>query len=240
TQGKASRLAALRHQQGRRNRSAARRVPVAGDGSRAASGFAEERVAGAEGRRRHAAPDPGAGDTVEPVAAALHAGGAEAAAALSRGAVSAPRRPAVPQSRAVLRSREQVPADHQRQRHFDRRQAAAGPELDHRRDADRDDVRAAGRRRPGRARRAAGTVMAMTVTPSRGNPCSVGVGSWTLGIVIAAVLVSPAAAQVPNAAAAIDAARDAKAKTEAAQKKNAEALDPPQPAAGPPPPHGAG
>jgi len=82
--------------------------------------------------------------------------------------------------------------------------------------------------------------MAMTVTPSRGNPCSVGVGSWTLGIVIAAVLVSPAAAQVPNAAAAIDAARDAKAKTEAAQKKNAEALDPPQAAAGPASPQGAG
>jgi hypothetical protein len=41
-------------------------------------------------------------------------------------------------------------------------------------------------------------------------------------IVLAALL-----AQVPNPAAAIDAARDARAKTEAAQKKNAEALDPP-------------
>jgi Tfp pilus assembly protein PilP len=62
-------------------------------------------------------------------------------------------------------------------------------------------------------------------------------------------------AQVPNPAAAINAAKDAKAQTEAAQKKNAEALDPqaapPATPAGqtapaapgaqqPPPPQGAG
>jgi hypothetical protein len=40
------------------------------------------------------------------------------------------------------------------------------------------------------------------------------------------VLVTALLAQVPNPAAAIDAAKDARAKTEAAQKKNADALDP--------------
>jgi hypothetical protein len=51
------------------------------------------------------------------------------------------------------------------------------------------------------------------------------------------IVLSAALAQVPNAAAAINAAKDARAKTEAAQKKNSEALDPqgvqsPQPAPG--------
>lgn len=41
------------------------------------------------------------------------------------------------------------------------------------------------------------------------------------------IVLSAALAQVPNAAAAINAAKDARAKTEAAQKKNSEALDPP-------------
>jgi Tfp pilus assembly protein PilP len=53
--------------------------------------------------------------------------------------------------------------------------------------------------------------------------------SWTLGIVVAAVLhlaAASAVAQVPDAAAAINAAKDARVKTEAAQKKNSEALDP--------------
>jgi type IV pilus assembly protein PilP len=45
-----------------------------------------------------------------------------------------------------------------------------------------------------------------------------------------------AAAQVPNAAAAINAAKDARAKTEAAQKKNSEALDPQAKPQTPPPP----
>jgi len=40
------------------------------------------------------------------------------------------------------------------------------------------------------------------------------------------VVLSAALAQVPNAAAAINAAKDARAKTEAAQQKNSEALDP--------------
>ena len=57
-----------------------------------------------------------------------------------------------------------------------------------------------------------------------------GVGMWTLAIVIAA-LVSPAAAQVPNPTPAINAAKNARAATEAAQKKNAEALDPAPPGA---------
>ena len=39
------------------------------------------------------------------------------------------------------------------------------------------------------------------------------------------IVLSAALAQVPNAAAAINAAKDARAKTEAAQKKNSEALD---------------
>jgi len=47
-----------------------------------------------------------------------------------------------------------------------------------------------------------------------------------LGIVVVAVLVSPAAAQIPDPTPAINAAKNAKAQTEAAQKKNAEALDP--------------
>jgi hypothetical protein len=51
-------------------------------------------------------------------------------------------------------------------------------------------------------------------------------GNWKLGIVIAAVLASPAAAQVPDPTPAISAAKNARAATEAAQKKNAEALDP--------------
>jgi hypothetical protein len=57
-----------------------------------------------------------------------------------------------------------------------------------------------------------------------------------LTCVLAAVL-----AQVPNPTPAINAAKDAKAKTEAAQKKNSEALDPQKPAESPvttPPPPG--
>lgn len=51
-----------------------------------------------------------------------------------------------------------------------------------------------------------------------------------LGVVVAVVLfaaTASAAAQVPNPVPALNAARDAKAKTEAAQQKNAEALAPP-------------
>ena len=69
------------------------------------------------------------------------------------------------------------------------------------------------------------------------------------------ILLLAALAQVPNPTPAINAAKDAKAKTEAAQQKNAEALDPQagktpppaQPPATPPPatpgatgPHGQG
>jgi hypothetical protein len=54
-----------------------------------------------------------------------------------------------------------------------------------------------------------------------------------------AILLLAALAQVPNPTPAINAAKDAKAKTEAAQQKNAEALDPQAgktpPAATPPP-----
>ncbi|HTM27648.1 MAG TPA: hypothetical protein VL225_20780 [Vicinamibacterales bacterium] len=57
-----------------------------------------------------------------------------------------------------------------------------------------------------------------------------------MGVVLAAVLSHPlvAVAQVPNPGPAIAAAKDAKAQTEAAQKKNSDALDPQSaPAAGP-------
>jgi hypothetical protein len=73
---------------------------------------------------------------------------------------------------------------------------------------------------------------------------------------ISALALAAALAQIPNPAAATGAARDAKAKTEAAQQKNAEALDPQQRGAdqkpeapatpgapgaqAPPPPQGAG
>lgn len=47
------------------------------------------------------------------------------------------------------------------------------------------------------------------------------------------IVMTAALAQVPNAAAAINAAKDARAKTEAAQKKNSEALDPQSPQGAP-------
>lgn len=72
---------------------------------------------------------------------------------------------------------------------------------------------------------------------------------WAALIVVTAFALGSAAttfAQVPNAAAAISAAKDARTKTEAAQKKNSEALDPstsaaPAPQAKPamPPPAGS-
>jgi Tfp pilus assembly protein PilP len=64
--------------------------------------------------------------------------------------------------------------------------------------------------------------MAMTLMP---------VGTWKLGVVTAAMLVLAAATargQVPNPTPALNAARDARTKTEAAQQKNAEALTPEQ------------
>src|SRR5262249_47087100 len=67
-----------------------------------------------------------------------------------------------------------------------------------------DDLRAAGGRGTRRPRRAAGPMM-----------------SLLMPIVMTGLL-----AQAPNAAAAINAAKDARAKTEEAQKKNSEALDP--------------
>jgi hypothetical protein len=66
-------------------------------------------------------------------------------------------------------------------------------------------------------------------TPNDSRCVPWGVGCWTLGIVTVAVLsvtAASASAQVPNAGAALNAAKDARAKTEAAQKKNSEALDP--------------
>ena len=66
--------------------------------------------------------------------------------------------------------------------------------------------------------------MAMTLTR---------IGRSALGLVVAAILASPVAAQIPDPAKAINAAKNAKAQTEAAQKKNADALDP-QPPATPP------
>lgn len=76
-------------------------------------------------------------------------------------------------------------------------------------------------------------------TPNYSRSAPRGVGSWKLGIIAATALclaAAPAAAQVPNAAAAINAAKDARTKTEAAQQKNAEALDPQAKPATPPPP----
>jgi hypothetical protein len=77
---------------------------------------------------------------------------------------------------------------------------------------------------------------------------ALGIGNWKLGIVTAALVVSGAAspagaasasAQVPDPTPAINAAKNAKAKTEAAQQKNAEALDPKdQKPAAPQPPGG--
>lgn len=78
----------------------------------------------------------------------------------------------------------------------------------------------------------------------RGSRAVVGVGSGKVGVVTALLIVVSAAsafAQVPNPAAAINAAKDARARTEVAQQKNAEALDPQRPAAQPQgaPPAGA-
>jgi hypothetical protein len=59
-------------------------------------------------------------------------------------------------------------------------------------------------------------------------------GTWKLGVVTAALVMTAAAtamAQVPQAKPALDAAKDARAKTEAAQQKNAEALPPSPPVA---------
>ena len=74
---------------------------------------------------------------------------------------------------------------------------------------------------------------------------SLGVGNWKLGIVSAALLFSGAApviAQVPQAQPAINAAKDARAATAAAQQKNAEAVTPPPapPSPAPQPPASAG
>ena len=66
-----------------------------------------------------------------------------------------------------------------------------------------------------------------------------GIGIWKLGIVTAALVIAGAAsapAQIPDPAKAIGAAKNAKAKTEAAQQKNADAVDQnPKPAPQPPP-----
>ena len=65
-----------------------------------------------------------------------------------------------------------------------------------------------------------------------------GVGNWKVGIVAAVAAAqllgaaAPAHSQVPQAAPASNAAKDARAKTEVAQQKNAEALVPVAPAAG--------
>jgi Tfp pilus assembly protein PilP len=58
-------------------------------------------------------------------------------------------------------------------------------------------------------------------------------GNWKVGVVLAAVLshAAVAVAQVPNPGPAIAAAKAAKAQTEAAQKKNSDALDPQTPPA---------
>ena len=73
-----------------------------------------------------------------------------------------------------------------------------------------------------------------------------GIGQWALGAVIAAVTSSAAYAQIPDPSKAINAAKGAKAATEAAQKKNSDALDPqkpaekaPEPAAAPQQPAGS-
>ena len=70
-----------------------------------------------------------------------------AADAVRGGAVPAQGRRARTTTSALLRSDQQVPANHQRQRDHDQGQDAAGAEPHHRRRVHRDDVRAAGRRR---------------------------------------------------------------------------------------------
>ena len=88
------------------------------------------------------------------------------------------------------------------------------------RDADRDHVRPAGSCHQGRPRRAAaGSMIAMRPTLNRANA--------QRSRSFAALAASSAYGQVPNPAAAINAAKDARAKTEAADKKNSDALDPP-------------
>jgi len=67
-------------------------------------------------------------------------------------------------------------------------------------------------------------------------PC--GAGRWLFGIVAAAFALCGAAtayAQIPDPSKAINAAKDARTKTEAAQQKNADALDPQTKPAQPPP-----
>ena len=64
-----------------------------------------------------------------------------------------------------------------------------------------------------------------------------GIGSWKLGVVTATLVVAgvaPAVGQVPQAAPAINAAKDARTRTEAAQQKNADALPAAQKPAPPP------
>ncbi len=64
-----------------------------------------------------------------------------------------------------------------------------------------------------------------------------GLGIWRVGSAAAAVLMSAAAyAQVPDPTPAINAAKKARAATEAAQQKNSEALDPQGQRGAPPPP----
>jgi Tfp pilus assembly protein PilP len=90
--------------------------------------------------------------------------------------------------------------------------------------------------------------MAMTLTRvnsqlpspnSQGEEILLGIGFWKLGLVTAALVfcaAASAAAQIPDPAKAIAAAKNAKAKTEAAQQKNADALDQnPKPATPAPP-----
>ena len=110
---------------------------------------------------------------------------------------------------AVLRSGEQVPAHHQRRRHLDHRESAAGSQQHRRRRSDGDDVRAAGQPAAGEgAARRPPDDDDDDACPSRDRGA-----------------VGASSAQVPDPTPAINAAKNAKAKTEAAQQKNAEALD---------------
>ncbi len=63
--------------------------------------------------------------------------------------------------------------------------------------------------------------------------------TMTIPLQALTLALSAVLAQIPNPAAAIGAAKDAKAKTEAAQKKNSEALDQKPAAPQPPPAQGA-
>ena len=106
-----------RHRQGFVDRRAAEPVPAAGRRARRTSRKPEGRAARAEGRGRFAAPHSDARDAVESRHSRIQTGAVGHQAAARRVAHQAPARRHVSQPRDVLRSRQQVLANHQRERH---------------------------------------------------------------------------------------------------------------------------